>query len=461
MERGKFVSNDPLLNEIWKMGRYTTRLCMEDTFVDCPAYEQTFYVGDSRNEGLVNYAAFGEHLLSRRCLLLAADSLKCSPVVESHVPSGWKNILPAWSLLWVLACEEFYQVTGDLKFVRKIYPAIARQNSNFAEMLIDGLVSINALNMLDWAPMDTPNDAIAVTHQNAWYAESLRRSAILAGILGKKQEAKKWLDIRERVKKAINRRLWNEKRKAYIDCIRRDGTRSLVISQQTNTVVFLCDCATARRMGIIENYIATCPADFVKAGSPFMMFFTFEALARSGNFENILKLIRKHWGFMLNRGATTCWEMFPGFYSDGRWTRSHCHAWSAAPTYFLSAYQLGIVPEEAGFRRVRIEPKPAGLKWVKGTTPTPHGEIKVSWENKKCVFRIGVSLPDNVSGRLLLPEFVPGNARIEVSGSIAKKPVFTGSNWELEIMKKRRVAITAKYFCYSTAKLLSGGKKSC
>ncbi len=444
-KKGEFVSNDAQLNEIWEMGAYTTRLCMEDTFVDCPAYEQAFWVGDSRNEGAVNHTAFGEYSLTRRCLLLAAGSLKRSPVVESQVPSGWKNILTAWSMLWVLACDEFYQTTGDIEFVRKIYPAISKQNSNFGKMSVNGLISINAWNMLDWVPMDTPGDAIAVTHQNAWYVESLKRSARLANVLGKKKEAEKWLAAAENVKNAINRELWDEKKKAYIDCIRSNGEKSPVISQQTNTIVFLCDCAAARRKGIIKSYIAGCPAGFVKTGSPFMMFFVFEALAKLGSFEKILKLIRKNWGFMLDRDATTCWEMFPGFYSDGRWTRSHCHAWSTAPVYFLSAYQLGIIPEEPGFKKVRIAPKPAGLKWVRGNIPTPRGKVEVSWEKTRGVFKIEVCLPHGVTGRLLLPEFIRKNAKFEISGNHTQSPVFTGKNWQLHLKGKNpRVIVVAR-----------------
>jgi hypothetical protein len=43
---------------------------MEDTFVDCPAYEQVFWVGDSRNEALVNYYVFGALDIVKRCLRL-------------------------------------------------------------------------------------------------------------------------------------------------------------------------------------------------------------------------------------------------------------------------------------------------------------------------------------------------------------------------------------------------------
>ena len=444
-ERGVFACSDRLLNQIWKMGAYTTRLCSEDTFVDCPAYEQVFWVGDSRNEGSVNLVAFGEYALSRRSLLLAADSLKRSPLVESQVPSGWQNIIPAWSFLWVLACEEFYRATGDLPFLEEVYPSIAEQNRNAVKMLAGGLFSINAWNMLDWAGMDTPSDALAVTHQNAWYVESLKRSAVLAGVLGRKKDAVEWLKTAEAVKNSINKKLWDEKRKAYIDCIHKDGTKSDVVSQQTNAVVFLCACATAERQEIITGYIDNPPDDFVKAGSPFMMFFIFEALAKLGRFEKILEITREKWGFMIKKGATTCWELFPGFHGPDYWTRSHCHAWSTAPTYFLSTRQLGVTPEETGFGKVRISPEPAGLKWARGIVPTVHGSVKVDWTRDKGRFTMEVSLPAKVPAKITLPSFISSDAKIRVSGDGKEIPKFTGKTWLLETGPGVNLKISARY----------------
>ena len=175
-----------------------------------------------------------------------------------------------------------------------------------------------------------------------------------------------------------------------------------MVSQQTNTVVFLCDCATEDRREIIRQYISDAPEGFVRVGSPFMMFFTFEALARIGDFQAILDLSRERWGFMLDKDATTCWETFPGFSGGGRWTRSHCHAWSAAPTYFLSAYQLGVRPLESGFSLALIAPEPADLQWAYGRVPTPKGTISVSWR-KGDDFQIDVSLPVGVAAQIQIP----------------------------------------------------------
>src|SRR5262249_35186547 len=147
------------LNQIWKMGEWTTRLCMADTYEDCPTYEQAFWVGDSRNEGAVNHYAFGEYALSRRCLLLAAESLARSPIVESQVPSAWEDLLTTWSLLWAIACEELWQLTGDREFVEAVYPALAQQTNYLLSCRdANGLIVLKASNLLDWAPLDTPWD---------------------------------------------------------------------------------------------------------------------------------------------------------------------------------------------------------------------------------------------------------------------------------------------------------------
>jgi hypothetical protein len=65
--RDSFHCSDETLNKIWEVGAYTVRLCMLDTYVDCPAYKQVYWVGDARNSALVNAVAFGAHDLTERC----------------------------------------------------------------------------------------------------------------------------------------------------------------------------------------------------------------------------------------------------------------------------------------------------------------------------------------------------------------------------------------------------------
>ena len=63
---GSFASSDARLDKIWEISARTLKLCMEDTFTDCPLYEQTHWVGDARNESLLAYSVFGATDLGRR-----------------------------------------------------------------------------------------------------------------------------------------------------------------------------------------------------------------------------------------------------------------------------------------------------------------------------------------------------------------------------------------------------------
>ena len=388
-DKGRFECGDYLINAAWEISRHTTRLCSEDTFVDCPAYEQTFWVGDSRNESLFAYMAFGDYALARRCLLLAGESLWRSPIVESQVPSGWENLLPAWSLLWAIACEEHYRFSGDRAFLEEVYPAMRGQNLSIRERFInaDGLFEIEGWNMLDWAPMDTPASGI-VTHQNMWLVAAYRATADAARVLGKADDAKLFEDWADELKAAINRRLFSEEKQAYLDSIHSDGEPSAVFSQQTQTVAYLCDIVPPNKRELFEGYLTQVPEGWVVIGSPFMMAFTIEALDKAGDHQAVLDLIRKWWGLQLDNDATTCWETFPAALGADWHTRSYCHAWSAAPAFALPSYVLGVRPLEPGFARFEVRPDLCDLGWARGAVPTPFGEIAVDLtraEGKLCL----------------------------------------------------------------------------
>lgn len=401
-ERGGFACSDPLLESIWNVGRHTLRCCMEDTFTDCPGYEQTYWVGDGRNEALVCFAAFGEWEYVRRCAELPAHSLYRSPVPESQVPSGWQNILPAWSMLWVQMVEEYYRYTGDLVFLESIYPAVERSLESFRTYLTPdtGLLSIRAWNLFDWARTDTNHELVA--HNSLFLIEAFERAARIARALRDADGEARWSRYRRELAGAVNRFLWTEEGRGYIDSIHGDGTPSGSVSQPTNTLAVLYGAAEGERMRGIARYLTDPPEGMVRFGSPFAMFFLLEALGREGKHDELLSIVRERWGFMLEAGATTFWETFPGYEKDVP-TRSHCHAWSSAPTYFLSLYQLGVSPEEPGFACVRIAPEPCGLSWARGTVPTPMGDVRVSWSRDERSFELEAELPHAMRGRLVLP----------------------------------------------------------
>jgi alpha-L-rhamnosidase len=398
---GHFECSDAMLTRIWHVGARTVQLCSEDTYTDCPSYEQTHWVGDARNEALIDLMANGDPRLSRHSWIQVGRSLDRSPIVESEVPSGWQNILPAWTFLWMRWAEEHYRLTGDAEFAREALEVLDRNAAGIeAHINARGLFEMEAWNLFDWAPMDVPNDGIA-THVSCLCVLGLRQSAELAAQFGQKQRAKRWNALADRIARGVNRHLWDEKKKAYIDSIHADGTRSTVFSQQTHTAAYISGVATGERAKRCLSIIEKPPKDFVKAGSPFFMFFVMEGYAREGRWTEMVKAIRNYWGIQIEAGATTCWETYhPG---EPRLTRSHCHGWSAAPTYFLSAYVLGVQPAKPGFAEIRVAPRPGDLRWAYGRMPTPAGIVTVNWRREGKKFSIDLRLPGAIPTRLELP----------------------------------------------------------
>ena len=132
----------------------------------------------------------------------------------------------------------------------------------------------------------------------------------------------------------------------------------------------------------------------------------------------VLDSIRATWGTMLDKGALTTWEVFPGLdILDGWWTRSWCHAWSALPAYLLQAYVLGVRPLEPGFKKALIAPQLADLAWAEGKVPTPHGTIAVRVERAGTDVRVQVTLPEGAAAEVRLPA---GKATPLVTGASAR-----------------------------------------
>jgi len=426
---GDFACSDTKLDAIWKAGVLSVRCCSEDTYTDCPTYEQTYWVGDARNEALVDLIANGDARLSAHCLRLAGRSLDRSPVVESQVPSGWQNLLPTWSFLWMRWIEEHYQFTGDKKFAREMLRFIDRNMKGVTSNLNDkGLFQLFAWNLFDWAGMDTPAGG-CITHLNCFIVLALRQCADLARQLNDNKRADSWIKLADDLTQRINQHLWSNEKNAYVDCIRPDGTPSPAFSQQTHTAAYISGVADGERSERCREIVHNPPPGFVTTGSPFFMFFLLEALVREKNWDSLVETIRNYWGQQVDAGATTFWEMFHP--EEDRLTRSHCHGWSAAPVVFLTQHVLGVQSAAPGYSQILIAPKPGGLTWAHGHVPTPHGTIECYWKDEPEIFTIRVYAPAGIPIRINLPY----TGRITIDDGAQRGAEVLGPSIKMTVMK--------------------------
>ena len=376
---GSFASSDARLDKIWEISTRTLRLCMEDTFVDCPLYEQTHWVGDARNEALLAYPVFGATDLGRRCIRLTGQSLEHYPIAGCQTPSCWDCLLPAWSFLWGISTWDHYWYTGDKESLREIYPSVLR-NLKGAEKYVNGqdLFAGPFWNMFDWTPSD--QNVKAVLHNSMFMVGAIDAALKEAEVLQDTSEVDWLRGLRKRLVGGVNR-LWDAKKAAYPDSIHDDATVSHSTSQHSSFLSILYDIVEPANLAAAKHNLTDPPKGMVRIGSPFAMLYLYEALEKLGMDERIVEEIYRNYLPMLEDDATTVWESFPTGTTgrDGFPTRSHCHAWSSAPSYFLNRIVLGIKPTSAGGRSIRLSPHLCNLTWARGTVATVRGPVSVSW----------------------------------------------------------------------------------
>ncbi|NGO40200.1 hypothetical protein G4L39_12465 [Limisphaera ngatamarikiensis] len=394
--RGAFRCSDARLTEIWNISARTLKLCMEDTFTDCPLYEQTHWVGDARNEALFAYGIFGAHDLARRCIRLTAESLERFPIAGCQTPSSWDVLIPAWSFLWGIAAWDYYWETGDRDWLRQTYPAMIRNLQGAARFLNNqDLFSAPFWNFFDWVNLDQNRQT--VLHNSLLMAGAIDAALRTADVLGDSTHTPELHQWRNRLTRGIQR-LWLPQRGAYADALHDDGSLSPVISQHTSFLALLFDVVPPEQRAAAIRNLTNPPPDMVLVGSPFAALYLYEALEKLGLQDLILAEIYRHYLPMLEAGATTAWESFPtGTTGGGRFpTRSHCHAWSSAPVYYLNRLILGIQPAAPGASEVIISPRLFDLTWAEGRTATIRGPVEVSWRRDASTLTVHYTVPPGV-----------------------------------------------------------------
>ncbi len=387
-DRGVFFSSDALLNDIWRVCRQTMLSCMEDTFVDCPLYEQSYWLGDARNEALVCYFMFGDEALVRRCCDLGGESLARGDLAAMRVPTRWPRVIPAWSFLWLRMCWEHYLYTGDSDvLVRQNYPRVRTMLDSCLDKYIDektGLFSIQAWQFFDWVNgLDTGHRI--VLHNNTFLVDSLRLGAAMAEQADDKDIAVRYHKKADELTALINQHFWNEERGAYVDSIHNDGSPSSAVARPFNTLALLHGVVPPeRRERVMSIALGERTEGVTPFGSPFATLYLLELLGETGRVGEMLDIIREQWGGMLDSQTTTFWESFPiGNLGGGRYpTRSYCHAWSAGPAYVFSRYVLGAEIEEPGGRGMKLTPRVDLMERAEGLVPLPVGSIRIAWQRE-------------------------------------------------------------------------------
>ena len=359
----------------------TLESCTAETFMDCPYYEQLQYAGDTRLQALLSYVTTGNTRLGTRAVKLFDWSRSPDGLTQSRYPSRMEQVIPPFSLLWVLMVEDLRRYApGEVETVRACLPGCAGVLAWFQRRLTaDGVVGghLPWWNFVDWAPgwgtgVPPPITAgLPSATVNLQYLAAMQAYSRLQAGFGNTGEVARMQAEAQTLSDAIFALFWDTER----GLLREGPGPEWEHTQHAQAWGILTGAIPEAEWPGVADRLHTdstlTPATF------YQLFYVAEALAKAGRLDQLWTRWLAPWQDALALHLST-WPEMP------EPTRSDCHAWSAWPTYCFLTHVLGIQPSAPGFGAYTVTPKRvAGWDKITGTIATPSGPLSVSidWTN--------------------------------------------------------------------------------
>jgi alpha-L-rhamnosidase len=110
------------------------------------------------------------------------------------------------------------------------------------------------------------------------------------------------------------------------------------------------------------------------------------------------------WGYMVEQGATTIWELWNGNTADPAMnSQNHVMLLGDLLTWCFRDL-AGIAPAAPGFKTIRMQPVfPPGLDSLTASYETPYGWVKSHWQREQNTISWDVTVPPNTRALVFLP----------------------------------------------------------
>jgi len=380
--RGYFNCSDPLLNQIFDTAAYTVELCMQSMLWDGIKRDRLVWIGDLHPEAIAIHSLFGYNSIIERALEFEKN--------RTLLP-GFMNNKATYSLWWLCIFADEYMQNGDTVFFKK--------HIGYAEdfiVLLDSLTAEDGTLLfgserndyfLDW-PTFAHTERKAGTHALCAYALKKVKPFL----------SSKSASIADRILSRLKTNLCGGSFKQ---------------------VAALKALAGHMPLDIAGRQLADGGA---KGLSTFMSYYILSALSDAGQGSDSLNILRRYYGGMLDKGATTFWEDFDIDWLSGSgridelpkagekdihgdfgahcykgFRHSLCHGWSAGPVPYLMNYVLGVRPLSPGCTVISVKPEICDLDFAEGVYPTPKGDIKICHRRKNDAIITNLDVPDGIN----------------------------------------------------------------
>lgn len=410
---GEFTCSNELLNKIAHNIFWGVRGNYRSIVTDCPQRdERQAWLGDRAAECDGETSLFNIAPIYGKWLTDIADAQRPDGSISDVCPAYWAfyNNNVTWPSLEIIVPGILYNEYGDLRAIKQNYPVMKKWMKLMSGTVKEGITSAD--NYGDWcAPPELPElihtkDPARQTAgpllATSYYYLNLCLMARYATILGLTEDAQEFAHQADEVGAAFNRRFYKSEQAQYDNGSQTSSILPLAFGltatdQRGKVFDQLVDRITNKTPGMIGTGLV---------GGQWLM----QTLSDNGRADLAYKIATRteypSWGYMVEHGATTIWELWNGNTADPAMNSGN-HLMLVGDLYiWMNRYLAGIRPdaERPGYKHIVIRPVCVNdLQFVRAWRECPYGRIISEWERKDSKLAMNIVIPANTTATVYVP----------------------------------------------------------
>jgi len=427
LRTGTFECSDTLLNHIQAVVENTFLSNLFSVQSDCPGREKQGYGGD-----IVATADAFMYNLDMSCFYPKtlhdfADAVRpnggmpeCAPyngIADEGFGEGTGPI--GWQLAFPFLQRELYTFYGNRRVVEEQYGRTVRVVELLRSKAGDGLIDHGIGDHEAVNPKHVPLTS------GAFYYGHVKLLAELAGLLGKREEERRWLLLADSVRDRFNLRY-----------LQADGGRYDSGANQT-TQVFPLWWGLAKDDQKSFGELVRLIEDSCKGHLSTGIFGTkmlWDVLRRADRNDLAYKIATQRefpgYAYMMDHGATTLIESW-GLTDQNSW--DHPMFGSVSEWFYRGLAGINPAEDAYGMNRLRLRiQRIEGLRHVRASVATVRGEVASEWEWSGGVLKWRIRLPPNVRAEVDVPAGI--GERVSMNGKVLDKGLWKAGSYLVAVV---------------------------
>ena len=412
---GSFETSDTTLNQIYKNACWGIMGNYRSFPTDCPQRDERMgWLGDRATGCLGESFIFNNQLLYSKWAQDINDSQKETGSLPDVAPAYWQfysdNI--TWPAAYIHIVNMLYEQYGDTKPIKLHYSSMKNWVKYMqANYMKDYIVTKDQYG--DWC-MPPENLSIIWSKDPAritdgqilatsFFFRILNIMTKYADITENQADKQEFMTLAAKVKAAYNEKFFDKSKAQYGNNTVTANIISLMqdlVPEGYEQKVF--DNLSARIEGEFNSHVSV-----GLIGIQFLM----RGLTAYGRPDLAYKIATNRtypsWGYMIDNGATTIWELWNGNTADPAMNSGN-HVMLLGDLlswYYESLGGIQTDKSEVGFKKIILKPIfPKGLNFVKASHQSPYGMIKSEWEKSKNQLVWNIQIPANTTADVTLPQ---------------------------------------------------------